>query len=81
MRDPCLSACCITCSFYTSDMTLNQRKVHCDDKNKTMYFCSPSLCDGQTCAKNPKATCRVPALSCDCAVAFHDENGNEVDCK
>ena len=68
-------------SSFPSVLKSSKMKVHCEDKNKTMYFCSPSLCDGQTCAKYPKATCRVPALSCDCSVEFYDENGENVDCK
>ncbi|CAB4003562.1 HLA class II histocompatibility antigen gamma chain isoform X1 [Paramuricea clavata] len=62
------------------DVTLKQRSVQCEDKNNTMYICSSSLCKGQTCARNPKATCRVPPFSCDCAVEFYDEDGNKVDC-
>ena len=66
---------------HTLDEKEQEKKVHCANKNKTMYFCPSSLCNGLTCARNPKATCRIPTLSCDCIAEFYDQNGNEVDCK
>ena len=53
----------------------------CAGNNQTMYFCSQSLCVGETCAKHPTAVCKEPVMSCNCSVAFYDKNGNEIDCK